>query len=168
MCKLRTAEKLGREEARREGRCEQNLGLILSERFSCTGVSLTKVSPVRSHSSGDKKRYLGWWANIEKICLSHRSERGDIITVWDTPLTHCNAVIWATTALGVGEGRLNLFSNQFEINKIVFCIFLGYLADQDFYLFYWKGQFLFQSQRKAMQKNAQTTTQLHSSHMLVK
>ena len=31
-----------------------------------------------------------------------------------------------------------------------------------------KGQFSFQSQRKAMQKNAQTTTQLHSSHMLVK
>ena len=27
---------------------------------------------------------------------------------------------------------------------------------------------LFQSQRKAMPKNAQTTTQLHSSHMLVK
>ena len=31
-----------------------------------------------------------------------------------------------------------------------------------------KGQFSFQSQRKAMQKNAQTTTQLHSSHTLVK
>jgi len=31
-----------------------------------------------------------------------------------------------------------------------------------------KGQFLFQSQRKAMPKNAQTTTQLHSSPMLVK
>ena len=31
-----------------------------------------------------------------------------------------------------------------------------------------KGQFSFQSQRKAMTKNAQTTTQLHSSHMLVK
>ena len=30
------------------------------------------------------------------------------------------------------------------------------------------GQFSFQSQRKAMPKNAQTTTQLHSSHMLVK
>ena len=29
-----------------------------------------------------------------------------------------------------------------------------------------KGQFSFQSQRKAMPKNAQTTTQLHSSHML--
>ena len=29
-------------------------------------------------------------------------------------------------------------------------------------------QFLLQSQRKAMPKNAQTTTQLHSSHMLVK
>ena len=31
-----------------------------------------------------------------------------------------------------------------------------------------KGQFSFQSQRKAMSKNAQTTAQLHSSHMLVK
>ena len=31
-----------------------------------------------------------------------------------------------------------------------------------------KGQFSFQSQRKAMQKNAQTTAKLQSSHMLVK
>ena len=31
-----------------------------------------------------------------------------------------------------------------------------------------KGPFSFQSQRKAMPKNAQTTAQLHSSHMLVK
>ena len=31
-----------------------------------------------------------------------------------------------------------------------------------------KGQFSFQSHRKAMPKNAQTTAQLHSSHTLVK
>ena len=31
-----------------------------------------------------------------------------------------------------------------------------------------KGQFSFQSQRKAMPKNAQTSAQLHSSHTLVK
>ena len=31
-----------------------------------------------------------------------------------------------------------------------------------------KGQFSFQSERKAMTKNAQTTAQLHSSHMLAK
>ena len=31
-----------------------------------------------------------------------------------------------------------------------------------------KGQFSFQSQRRAMPKNAQTTEQLHSSHTLVK
>ena len=31
-----------------------------------------------------------------------------------------------------------------------------------------KGQFSFQSQRKAMPKNAQTTGRLHSSHTLVK
>ena len=31
-----------------------------------------------------------------------------------------------------------------------------------------KGQFSFQSQRKAIPKNAQTTAQLHSSHTLVK
>ena len=32
----------------------------------------------------------------------------------------------------------------------------------------WRKQFSFQSQRKAMQKNAQTTAQLHSSHTLAK
>ena len=32
----------------------------------------------------------------------------------------------------------------------------------------WKGQFSFQSQRKAMPRNAQTTAQLHSSHTLLK
>ena len=32
----------------------------------------------------------------------------------------------------------------------------------------WKGQFSFQSQRKAMPKNVQTTAQLHSSHTLAK
>ena len=31
-----------------------------------------------------------------------------------------------------------------------------------------KGQFSFQSQRKTMSKNVQTTTQMHSSHMLAK
>ena len=31
-----------------------------------------------------------------------------------------------------------------------------------------KGQFSFQSQRKAMPKNAQTATQLHASHTLAK
>ena len=31
-----------------------------------------------------------------------------------------------------------------------------------------KGQYSFQSQRRAMPKNAQTTTQLHSSFTLVK
>ena len=32
----------------------------------------------------------------------------------------------------------------------------------------WKGQFSFQSQRKAIPKNVQTTTQLHSSHAIAK
>ena len=32
----------------------------------------------------------------------------------------------------------------------------------------WKGQFSFQSQRRAMPKNVQTTAQLHSFHMLVR
>ena len=32
----------------------------------------------------------------------------------------------------------------------------------------WKRSVLFESQRKAMPKNAETTTQLHSSHTLVK
>ena len=33
---------------------------------------------------------------------------------------------------------------------------------------YWEGKFSFQSQRKAIPKNVQTTPQLYSSHILVK
>ena len=49
--------------------------------------------------------------------------------------------------------------------SVFFFFFLMFLY---FILFYFilKGQFSFQSQRKAMPKNAQTTAQLHSSHML--
>ena len=49
---------------------------------------------------------------------------------------------------GVGDGKRWCINNNFIIN--------------------WKGQFSFQSQRKAVPKNAQTTAQLHSSHMLAK
>ena len=49
---------------------------------------------------------------------------------------------------GVGDGKRWCINNNFIIN--------------------WKGQFSFQSQRKAVPKNAQTTAQLHSSHTLVK
>ena len=45
------------------------------------------------------------------------------------------------------------------------CIYHIYVC---IYRYTGKGQFSFQSQRKAMPKNAQTTAQLHSSHTLVK
>ena len=44
----------------------------------------------------------------------------------------------------------------------------GKIIDLTRRTFVGKGQFSFQSQRKAMPKNAQTTTQLHSSHTIVK
>ena len=44
----------------------------------------------------------------------------------------------------------------------------GWGWDHFISLHHGKDQFSFQSQRKAMPKNAQTTTPLHSSHMLVK
>ena len=47
-----------------------------------------------------------------------------------------------------------------ELNKQIWKLSSGHRTG--------KGQFSFQSQRKAMPKNAQTTAQLHSSHMLVK
>ena len=47
-----------------------------------------------------------------------------------------------------------------ELNKQIWKLSSGHRTG--------KGQFSFQSQRKAMPKNAQTTTQLHSSHTLVK
>ena len=54
-------------------------------------------------------------------------------------------------------------------NSSYYCHFYYYLHHKCTKTQYWltgKGQFSFQSQRKAMPKNAHTTTQLHSFHML--
>ena len=50
-----------------------------------------------------------------------------------------------------------------ELNSICLQIWKTQQWPQD-----WKIQFSFQSQRKAMPKNVQTTTQLYSFHMLAK
>ena len=54
---------------------------------------------------------------------------------------------------------------SFSFSILSFCLKFGKLSSG---LRTGKGQFSFQSQRKAMPKNVQTTAQLHSSHMLVK
>ena len=59
------------------------------------------------------------------------------------------------------EIEFTLMTSQRIISLCLFCtLYCGHRTG--------KGQFSFQSLRKAMPKNAQTTTQLHSSHMLVK
>ena len=54
------------------------------------------------------------------------------------------------------------------LNAIDLSFIEGVTGGAGFELVRTEGQFSFQSQRKAMLKNAQTTAQLHSSHMLVK
>ena len=59
---------------------------------------------------------------------------------------------------------------QFQLSYFKSCerVALNMQANLENSAVFPKGQFSFQSQRKAMPKNAQTTAQLHSSHILVK
>ena len=68
-------------------------------------------------------------------------------------------VFWIHTV----EGFCIVNKAEIDVFLELSCFFDAQQWPQD-----WKGQFSFQSQRKAIPKNAQTTTQLHSSHMLVK
>ena len=55
---------------------------------------------------------------------------------------------------------ITLFPGEYRFCQAVFNALYGYRTGKD--------QFSFQFQRKALPKNAQITTQLHSSHTLVK
>ena len=59
---------------------------------------------------------------------------------------------WQTSVRGVAENQDSTEATEHIHTKIYVCV----------------SQYTFQSQRKAMPKNAQTTTQLYSSHTLVK
>ena len=129
------------------------------------GMDLTEAEDI-------KKR----WQEITELYkkeLHDQDDHDDVITHLEPGILECE-VKWAleSIAMNKANGGDGIPVELFQIleddavkvlHSICQQIWKTQQWPQD-----WKSQFSFQFQRKATQKNAQTTAQLHSSHMLVK
>ena len=119
---------------------------------------------------------LDWEDTLEEGMTTHSS-----ILAWRIPWTEEPGGLQSIRSQRVGHIQNNLactHTNQCEIMQSLwgFCFHLSNIfswlpwANHKGFIFIFtlpgKGQFSFQSLRKAMPKNAQTTTQLLSSHTL--
>ena len=120
-----------------------------------------------------KKRWQEYTEELYKKDLHDPDSHNDVIINLEPDILECE-VKWALESITMnkGSGSDEIPGELFQILKDGAVKVLlsmshkfrklssGYRTG--------KCQFSFQSQRKAMPKNAQTTTQMHSSHMLVK
>ena len=130
------------------------------------GMDLTEAEDI-------KKRWQGYTEELYKKDLHNPDNHDGVITNLEPDILECE-VKWAlgditTNKASGGDG---IPVELFQILKDDAVKVLHSVCQQIWKTQQWpqdlKGQFSFQSQRKAMPKNAQTTTQLHSSHTLVK
>ena len=120
-----------------------------------------------------KKRQQEYTEELYKTDLHDPDNHDDVITPLEPDILECK-VKWALESITMNKasGGDGIPVELFEILKddavkvlhsICQHIWKTQQWPQD-----WKSQFSFQSQRKAMPKNAQTTTQWHSSHTIIK
>ena len=120
-----------------------------------------------------KTRWQEYTEELYKKDLHDPDNHGDAITNLEPDILECE-VKWALESITMNKasGGDGIPVELFQILKDDAVKVLHSICQQIWKTQQWpqdwKSQFLFQSQRKAMQKNAQTTAQLHSSHMLVK
>ena len=130
------------------------------------GMDLTEVEDI-------KKRWQEHMEELYKKDLQDPYNHDDVITNLEPDILECE-VKWALESItrSKASGGDGIPVELFQILKDDAVKVLHSIYQQ-----IWKrssghrtgkGPFSFQSQRKAMPKNAQTTAQLHSSHMLVK
>ena len=119
-----------------------------------------------------KKRWQEY-TELYKKHLHDPNNHDGVITNLEPDILECE-VKWALESITMkkasgGDGiPVELFQIlKDDAVKVLHSIFQQIWKTQQWPLD-WKSQFSFQSQRKAMPKNAQTTTQLHLSHKLVK
>ena len=142
------------------------------------GTLHAKMGSIKDKNSMDlteaediKKRWQEY-TELYKNDLHNQDNHDGVITHLEPDILECE-VKWATSiTMNKASGGDGISVELFQILKddamkvlhsVCQQIWKTQQLPQD-----WKGQFSFQFQRKAMPKNAQTTTQLHSSHMLVK
>ena len=120
-----------------------------------------------------KKRWQEYTEELYKKNLHDPNNHNGVITHLEPDILECE-VKWAlgTITMNEASGGDGIPVELFQILKDDAVKVLHSICQQ-----IWKtqqgtqdceSQFSFQSQRKAMSKNAQTTPQLHSSHTLVK
>ena len=139
-----------------------------------------KLGSIKDRNSTDlteaediKKRWQEYKEELYKKDLHDQDNHDGVITDLEPDILECE-VKWALGSITTNKARggdgipVELFQ-ILEDDAVKYCIQyaskFGKLSSG-----HWtgKGQFSFQSQRKAMSKNAQTPAHLHSSHTLVK
>ena len=122
-----------------------------------------------------KKRWQEYTEELYKKDLHDPDNHDGVSTHLEPHILECEAK-WASESITMNKARWNgddrIPVELFQILKDdavkvlhLICQQIGKLSSGHRT---GKGPFSFQSQRKAMPKNAQTTTQLHSSHTLIK
>ena len=121
----------------------------------------------------DLKRWQEYTEELYKKDLHDPDNHNNVITQLEPDILECE-VKWALGSITMNKasGDDGILVELFQILKDDAVNVLHSICQQIWKTQQWpqtgKGQFSFQSQRKAMQNTAQTTTQLHSSHTLVK
>ena len=130
------------------------------------GMDLSEIEDI-------KKRWQEYTEEIYTKDLNDPDNHNSVITHLEPDILECK-VKWVLGRItmnkaSVGDGTP---VEHFQILKDDAVKVLHSICQQIWKTQQWqktgKGQFSFQSQRKPMPKNAQTTSQLHSSHRLVK
>ena len=129
------------------------------------GMNLTEEEDI-------KKRWQEYTEELYKKELHDQDNHDGVITHLEPDFLECE-VKWALASLWTKLVEVMEFQwSCFKSWKMMLCKCCTQYASKFGKLSSGhrtgKGQFSFQSQRKEMPKNLQTTTQLHSSHMLVK
>ena len=131
------------------------------------GMDLTEAEDI-------KKRWQEYTEELYKIDLHKPDNHNGVITHIEPDILECE-VKWALGSISTnkasgGDGiPVELFQIlKDDAMKVLHSIYASKFGKLSSGHRTGKGQFSFQSQRKAVTKNAQTTTQLHSSHTLVK
>ena len=145
-----------------KGTFHAKMGLI-KDRY---GMDLTETEDI-------KKRRQEYTEELYKKDLHDQDNRDGMITHLEPDILECE-VKWALESITINKasGGDGIPVELFQILKDDAVKMLHSICQQMWKTQQWpqdwKRSFSFQSQRKATQKNAQTTTQLHSSHTLVK
>ena len=120
-----------------------------------------------------KKRWQEYTEELYKTDLHNPDNHDDVITNLEPDILECE-VKWALESITTNKanGGDGIPVDYFKSWKMMLWKSCTQYASKFGKLSSGrrtgKGQFSFQSQRKAMPKNAQTTIQLHWSHILVK